>query len=412
MPQWSRILPLALLLCCLLTVVTLTGFVGPVTGAVNDEPDVHSVNTPYTIGVNDETERQVQSTANDTNSTAIVSANTTIIVELQTDGDAHWTILETFNLSTDSEKAAFRELATSFESDEAQGSNLGFDSFERASELVDAETDREMAVRDGERSATTDRVEDGWGELYVTFTWENFARMENGRMYVDDVLQTREGLWMSGLTEDQHLVIRTPEELGIDDAQAIPQDGELHWYGPATFTEETLQITLIGEGNETIVTPVNGNGGGTSILSLLLAIGGGIAAIVVVVFLVLNRERIDGVVYTDDEDEEETDVGSDTDLLLGTGDDPESDGMAESQETEDDIDEELLSDEERVVRLLERNGGRMKQANIVRETDWSNAKVSQLLSSMEDEGQINKLRIGRENLISFPDEDVTGFDDE
>jgi hypothetical protein len=75
------------------------------------------------------------------------------------------------------------------------------------------------------------------------------------------------------------------------------------------------------------------------------------------------------------------------------------------------IDEELLSDEERVERLIERNGGRMKQAAIVRETGWSNAKVSQLLSAMDEDDRIDKLRIGRENLISFPDEDITDFDE-
>ncbi|MFB6141512.1 MAG: helix-turn-helix transcriptional regulator [Halosimplex sp.] len=79
---------------------------------------------------------------------------------------------------------------------------------------------------------------------------------------------------------------------------------------------------------------------------------------------------------------------------------------------DDEIDEELLSDEERVERLLERNGGRMKQAAIVRETGWSNAKVSQLLSGMDEDDRIDKLRIGRENLISFPDEDVTDIDSE
>jgi uncharacterized membrane protein len=71
----------------------------------------------------------------------------------------------------------------------------------------------------------------------------------------------------------------------------------------------------------------------------------------------------------------------------------------------------LLSDEERVERLLSSNGGRMKQADIVKETDWSNAKVSQLLSAMEEEGRIDKLRIGRENLISFPDEDITELEE-
>jgi uncharacterized membrane protein len=70
-----------------------------------------------------------------------------------------------------------------------------------------------------------------------------------------------------------------------------------------------------------------------------------------------------------------------------------------------------LSDEERVERLLEGNGGRMRQADIVDETGWSNAKVSQLLSAMDQADRVDKLRIGRENLISLPDEDVRGFED-
>ncbi len=73
---------------------------------------------------------------------------------------------------------------------------------------------------------------------------------------------------------------------------------------------------------------------------------------------------------------------------------------------------ELLSDEERVELLLKQNGGRMKQASIVKETNWSNAKVSQLLSAMNESGRVNKLRIGRENLITLPGEDVTDFDTE
>ncbi|WP_436928670.1 helix-turn-helix transcriptional regulator [Halosimplex halobium] len=92
----------------------------------------------------------------------------------------------------------------------------------------------------------------------------------------------------------------------------------------------------------------------------------------------------------------------DTDAASADGADDEDDG----------IDEELLSDEERVERLIEQNGGRMKQAAIVQETGWSNAKVSQLLSAMDEEDRIDKLRIGRENLISFPDEDVTDLDSE
>ena len=72
---------------------------------------------------------------------------------------------------------------------------------------------------------------------------------------------------------------------------------------------------------------------------------------------------------------------------------------------------DLLSDEERVEYLLEENGGRMKQARIVEETGWSNAKVSQLLSAMDEADRVDKLRIGRENLISLPDEEVAEVGD-
>ncbi len=60
-----------------------------------------------------------------------------------------------------------------------------------------------------------------------------------------------------------------------------------------------------------------------------------------------------------------------------------------------------MTDEDRVVALIRENGGRMKQVNIVEETGWSKSKVSMLLSDMEDEGTISKLRVGRENIISL-----------
>lgn len=62
-------------------------------------------------------------------------------------------------------------------------------------------------------------------------------------------------------------------------------------------------------------------------------------------------------------------------------------------------DDPALTDEERILRLLASNGGRMKQSQIVDSTDWSKAKVSRLLSGMADRDEITKLTIGRENII-------------
>lgn len=65
-------------------------------------------------------------------------------------------------------------------------------------------------------------------------------------------------------------------------------------------------------------------------------------------------------------------------------------------------DQDLIPDEERVITLLEANGGRMRQSAIVNETGWSKAKTSMLLSEMEDDEQVTKLRVGRENIVSLP----------
>jgi hypothetical protein len=73
-----------------------------------------------------------------------------------------------------------------------------------------------------------------------------------------------------------------------------------------------------------------------------------------------------------------------------------------------------LTDEEVIIDILESNEGRMKQARIVDETGWSKSKVSMLLSEMEDDGDITKLRVGRENIISLsgnePDAAGSPFD--
>ncbi|MFP9192477.1 helix-turn-helix transcriptional regulator [Natronosalvus vescus] len=61
--------------------------------------------------------------------------------------------------------------------------------------------------------------------------------------------------------------------------------------------------------------------------------------------------------------------------------------------------ESLLTDRERVCSLIEQNGGRMKQSAIVDSVDWSKAKVSRLLAELEDDDEITKLRLGRENLV-------------
>jgi len=62
---------------------------------------------------------------------------------------------------------------------------------------------------------------------------------------------------------------------------------------------------------------------------------------------------------------------------------------------------ELLSDGERVVRLLKEEGGRMRQSAVADRLDWSASKTSRTVSSLAEDEAVEKLRIGRENVVTL-----------
>lgn len=66
---------------------------------------------------------------------------------------------------------------------------------------------------------------------------------------------------------------------------------------------------------------------------------------------------------------------------------------------DDDRRPEVLTNRERVIRILDLNGGRVWQADIVDRTGWSKAKVSRVLSKMEADGAITRFRNGREKVV-------------
>lgn len=98
----------------------------------------------------------------------------------------------------------------------------------------------------------------------------------------------------------------------------------------------------------------------------------------------------------------------------GPGDASDHDSAAEVFEHGD---ERLVEDGEIVTRMLDAEGGRMRQSDIVDTTTWSKAKVSRLLSRLADDREVVKVRLGRENLVCLEDarppitEQVVGGDD-
>lgn len=65
-------------------------------------------------------------------------------------------------------------------------------------------------------------------------------------------------------------------------------------------------------------------------------------------------------------------------------------------------DEMYLFPEERVLVLLDEYDGRMWQGEVVEETGFSKAKVSKLLTSMEDDGDVDRYWKNGKKVVTLP----------
>ena len=62
-----------------------------------------------------------------------------------------------------------------------------------------------------------------------------------------------------------------------------------------------------------------------------------------------------------------------------------------------EMEDRYLTDQQRIIRLLSENDGKMWQRTLIDETGWSPSKMSRRLSEMEEKGLIVRKPIGREN---------------
>ena len=309
---------------------------------------------------------------------------TTLEVALQPDRSADWTVTVTYDLQTDDQQAAFDELAAAYQ-DGAANFGPTASLYENLAAQAGTATGREMEIED----PSYDAVRRGTtGRLELSFTWTAFLAAEDEeRLVFNDVLSTPSGTWLSTLGENQVLRITTPRGYAITSASEPFADNTVEIEGPRRFdSDDHIRIifeeSVFGAGALRFV--------GVAVI---------LSAMIIGVALLLNRS--DRIAVRER-------------VLPGDGDDAAAPTAATEEPVDTDPPEEdlsLLADDERVERLLERNGGRMRQAAIVEETNWSDAKVSQLLSSMADADQVSKLRIGRENLITLPGVDATGGGD-
>ncbi|MFC4359605.1 helix-turn-helix domain-containing protein [Halobium salinum] len=81
-----------------------------------------------------------------------------------------------------------------------------------------------------------------------------------------------------------------------------------------------------------------------------------------------------------------------------------SDGGAAATAAPDTV----VTDEDRILQLLAENDGRLMQSELVDQTGWSKSKVSRRLSALEEEGQVSKISLGRQNIVTLPGHEPEG----
>lgn len=68
-----------------------------------------------------------------------------------------------------------------------------------------------------------------------------------------------------------------------------------------------------------------------------------------------------------------------------------------------DVDGPMLTDEERVRRAVDAEGGRMRQRELVELSGWTKTRVSRLVAALVDDDVLVKVQIGRENVLCLED---------
>ncbi|MFC4246456.1 helix-turn-helix transcriptional regulator [Natribaculum luteum] len=109
--------------------------------------------------------------------------------------------------------------------------------------------------------------------------------------------------------------------------------------------------------------------------------------------------RLSSLWRADSTDEESSETESDA----TEGDEPDrADGdetLSYAEQVEYSSDERELSDEDKVLRLLVKRGGRVDEATIVDETGWSKERLQRVVDEMEADDQISAITVGRKRVI-------------
>lgn len=346
--------------------------------------------------------------------------NTITRISLTADGSATWEITLRTRLENDSAVTEYERFQSQFRSNTSRYLDPFADRMTGVVAAANDSADREMRATNFEADTSIQEVPRRWGIVSFRFTWTGFAAVDGDAVVVGDVF---EGGFFIG--DDDTLAITVPDGYAVADASPTPDelgDGAAEWRGREDFGDgrpSVRAVPAMAVGDDS--GGANGDGGGVDAPISAVTLGALLLAGVLVVAFAVRTGRlaldndsdapvaspprqddVDAEHRSDDEPVATASAGSDAGTAASREDRaPASEGSGDSGE----VDPALLTDEDRVDRALREAGGRMKQSDVVDALGWSKSKTSRVLSRMADDGDIEKLRIGRENVIDLVEDD-------
>jgi hypothetical protein len=329
----------------------------------------------------------------------VVDADSTqLTVGLQSNGDATWEVEYRVQLNTQNDTEAFEQLRNDIRNDSTPYTDRFGDRMRSIASSAENVTGREMAIRN---VTVETRSQPSYGILVYQFEWENFAAVEG------DTIRAGDAIDQFYLDADTTLEMNWPEGYVSDSVTPdATQSGtrEVVWEGQLDFDPGEPRVVVVPQGEtpvppgETTTASATGGGDGDGSSSLPLVVGA---------LLVVLAAAAGGWWYTQrDDDGSVSDDDTPSAGVAASGDGGEQQAPEEDDGGAAGPPMELLSNEEKVLRLVEDNGGRMKQKQVVEELDWTAAKTSQVVGDLRDDEKLESFRLGRENVLTLPDVDL------
>lgn len=289
----------------------------------------------------------------------IASAQSIITIEVQDNGNAQWGMEKRLPLTNQAAIDDWNEfIQKGLDPEQHRNDTSDFreriEWFMRSAENY---SNRSMQVTDFNISyGTTKTLSGDFGIVQYSFEWKKFSRIDSEKIFVGDVFS--EGMLLSG---DNVLIIKIPDSYEVISASPNfdKRDGNrLIWDG-------TLYRSF-GKGEPSLVlSPISTSNSNWLIPGLLVVLS-------VVPSIIFLRKK------------------------QAAKHQPES---IEYFSPLPPVTEEELRYEDMVDRVLIKSGGQAYQSDIVKEIGVSKSKISIVLARMKEDGDILKIRKGKENLI-------------